>query len=222
MPPYKRQHYLPAGYLKFFAADPNRSSRSSAQVWRIDKNGQRLVPIQTQCAKDYHYSKNEAEAAEREFHVMEDRYCRCVEAFTMGHEPDDLDTGGLLMSMFTLYLRNAVHVNNKGKEGIEAYRSRFWTFLQNVLLCNHTVANADTLQAELSLNWGLRVLLPPSGRLFLTSDNPSVWTSVFGSSDDTTTSSSPRKIKSSPMQLITLPITPRSWPLPTTKPFSTW
>ncbi|HWQ90047.1 MAG TPA: DUF4238 domain-containing protein [Clostridia bacterium] len=208
MPPYKRQHYLPAGYLKFFATDLDGCTRDAAQIWRCDGKEQRLVPVKTQCSKDYHYSKENPGGAEKEFHLSEDRYCKCVTAFKTGKEPDDdRETGAFLMSMFTLYLRNAVHINKSGREGIEAYRRRFWTFLQRVLLVNYSEANSETLQAEMSNNWGLRIFAPPDQRLFITSDNPSIWTCVFGDLG-CGPASSIRSVGPSLLQIVALPITP--------------
>src|SRR5262245_28034290 len=101
MPPYKRQHYLPASYLKYFSADQTKCSRKS-WIWRFDGHEQKLVPVESECFADYHYSRKNPAAAERGFHRFESCYCESIDSIRAGRELADVELGNLLVSMFDL------------------------------------------------------------------------------------------------------------------------
>src|SRR5277367_5694359 len=120
MPAYKKQHYLPSAYLKYFSVDQRICNRKSS-VWRFDGKIQRCVPIESQCFSDYLYSKKEAAEIESKFQSRENNYCQIVDKIRANKEPTGHNFGDLFLSMFDFYLRNAIHKNRTGKEGIDAY-----------------------------------------------------------------------------------------------------
>jgi hypothetical protein len=128
MPAYKKQHYLPAAYLKYFADDQAVCTRKSS-TWRYDGKEQRRVPVESQCFKDYFYSKKNAAEAEKGFHSREMRYCKFVDELRAGKEPSRNSHGDLLLNMIDLQLRNGVHKNLTDDEGLEAYNVRLALFL---------------------------------------------------------------------------------------------
>ena len=73
MPGYKKQHWLPAAYLRNFSVDGAKSTRKS-MIWRIDERIRKKVPVESQGFDDYHYSQEAPEEVEREFRVGEDFY----------------------------------------------------------------------------------------------------------------------------------------------------
>lgn len=191
MPPFKNQHYLPVAYLSNFAAVPATRGRNSF-IWRIDRSTQRLVPVSTQCAEDYFYSKLAPFEAEKMFHDIETIYCQCIEKIKTGRQLSGKDAGRLLLAMFDFHLRNAVHQNSTVHEGIEAYKIRVNIFLQKILLESDTpVSESDAIE-HISRHWELRILKAPGQSVFLTSDNPSVWTCL----------------KKSGLHVVSLPLTP--------------
>src|SRR5882762_6274966 len=102
MPPYKRQHYLPASYLRYFSADQSRCTRDSL-IWRFDGETQRLVPVKSQCAADYHFSRTKAAETEHNFQIVEDLYCQCVNKIKLGNIPTGNEYGNLLLMLFELH-----------------------------------------------------------------------------------------------------------------------
>lgn len=175
--PYKRQHYLPVGYLKYFSTDQTYFARDS-WIWRSNGEAKSLVRVDSQCSSDYHYSKKDAASAEQTFHKVENRYCGFMEKILFGLSLNEQDYGALLANMFDIYIRNAIHKNNTGGEGIEAYLVRSRIFLGQVLLSRKDGFTAQDVQDHISNYWGVQIIAAPAGRVFITSDNPSVWTSL--------------------------------------------
>jgi len=194
MPAYKRQHFLPVAYLKHFAANAITEGRKG-MIWRNDGKEQRLVPIESQCFEEYHYSKQNAEGAEKEFHGMEGGYSACVKKINRNESLAPAEFGSLLLCAFDFYLRNKIHENLTGREGIDAYHFRTQLFWRHILLQrpDGEITKAD-IERHLAEHWSLAVALAPVGNLFLTSDHPSVWMCV----DD----------EKRGLHLLSLPLTP--------------
>ena len=129
------------------------------------------------------------------FQRIEGRYCHCVDKIKSGRALTEKEAGQLLWAMFDFHLRNIVHKNLTGKEGIEAYTVRVNILLNELLLGRKSgqVPHPDML-AHIEQYWNLRVLTLNPGSIFLTSDNPSLWTSI--------------KPKLPTLDLVTVPITP--------------
>ena len=94
MPAYKKQHYLPAAYLKYFSKDQALCNRNS-WIWRYDGKVTRRVPVESQCFRDYFYSKENAAKWEHEFQRREESYCRFVDELRAGKEPSRIGHGDL-------------------------------------------------------------------------------------------------------------------------------
>jgi hypothetical protein len=190
---YKRQHYLPAGYLKYFSIDQTDCERDS-WLWRFDGQTQCRVTVESQCASNFHYSKEDPASAEKTFHDGEGRYCKCVDKIKKGLVLTNRESGGLLANLFDFYIRNAVHKNETGKEGIEAYRKRVRIFYSQILLKKTENITEHDIRNHIARQWRLEIVSVPFGRGMITSDNPSVWTAI---SD-----------RQPGLHLLTLPITP--------------
>jgi hypothetical protein len=199
MPAYKKQHYLPSAYLKYFSVDQANCNRKSS-VWRFDGKVQRCVPIESQCFADYLYSKEKAAEAEIMFQSREKTYCQFVDKIRTKQEPTGHNCGDLFLSMFDFHLRNAIHKNRTGKEGIEAYDHRIQIAFSQILLGRNDgkMPKANIID-HIQHYWRLEIISISSDNQFVTSDHPSVWITV---------KKSPNGLKPE-LQLITLPLTPK-------------
>ena len=171
MPPYKKQHYLPAAYLKYFSADQNMISRKS-WVWRHDVKSSVLVPIESQCAGDYFYTKEKAAESERHFGEFETIYCECVDRLKSEGKLDGSAGGKLLMLILHFHLRSDAWDNLTGKEELDAYKLRETTFLSKVMLGVNP--EGKDIISELNNNWVFDLKFSTRTGQFITSDNPSI------------------------------------------------
>jgi hypothetical protein len=193
MPAYKRQHFLPAAYLKYFSVDQTNCSRNS-WIWRCGAGGQQQVRVESQCRADYHYSKKDPASTEQEFQKSETFYCICIDKIKQGQQLTDIEGGNLLVNMFDFYIRNAVHRNETGKEGIDAYRIRQNMFWNVMLVKMNGVVSKRDIQEHIYQYWRLAFVRAKPPKVFIASDHPSAWTSI---NDD-----------QPGLHLLTLPLTP--------------
>jgi hypothetical protein len=156
MPEYKRQHYLPAAYLKYFSVDQNCCTRDS-KVWRFDGSQQRLTRVENECFENYGYSRQRPAEAESLFHASESGYCNFLDTIRSGQEPSGASRGDLLLFMFDLYLRNRVHENLTGQEGIEAYKRRTDHFLADIIGADNAKSTQE-IGRLISDNWRVSIL----------------------------------------------------------------
>ncbi len=80
MAPYKKQHYLPAAYLRNFSVEGAASTRKS-MIWRFDARLRKKVAVESQGSAPYHYSQAAADQVEAEFKVGEDFYAESYPRF---------------------------------------------------------------------------------------------------------------------------------------------
>lgn len=80
----KKQHYVPCAYLARFSASPLKDRRKS-KILRTDLNIQNQpVTCETQCYREFFYSKNDAIRIEAELKELEDDFNRIVDASLSG------------------------------------------------------------------------------------------------------------------------------------------
>jgi len=178
VPAYKRQHYLPAVYLKQFSGEVKPTRTSS--IWKFDGTKSSQVSVESQCAEDYFYSAAAPAEAEKLFHGIEGLYGQCLKRIKAGQSPTTEEYFGLMLMMFDLHLRGNAYLNETGGERIDAYRMKFHAFKQELLL-GGLIENAtdDLVAKHLRAYWRVRVLESGSGNQFLTSDHPAAWASLF-------------------------------------------
>jgi hypothetical protein len=170
---YKKQHYLPAVYLKNFCHDRTLGRRSL--IWRYDGKKLLQVPVVSQCASDYFYSKQKPEEIEKQFAASENVYQQCVDLIRARKQPDPRLYFSLILLIFDLHVRSAAYDNRTGDEGYIAYRTRL-ALLQRELLMGRSegdITDAEFLE-HLKRYWRVVVLSPSDGNGILTSDNPSL------------------------------------------------
>jgi hypothetical protein len=176
MPEFKKQHYVPAVYLKNFSVDQSDFGRKS-RVWRYSHGSEKLVSVDSQCAKDYFYSKRNAATAEKMFQETEFFYGACVQKIRAGKASDQREHFGLILLMFDLHLRNAAYENRTGEEEIVAYRLRTKALKQWLTGNNQSESTDEETMGHLEKNWRVRILASDCCERFITSDNPSIFLS---------------------------------------------
>jgi hypothetical protein len=200
MPEYKKQHYLPAAYLKYFSDDQAVCNRKS-WFWRYDGKEPRRVPVETQCFADYFYSKKNAAESEQGFKRREVSYCSFVDELRAGKEPSRISHGDLFLNMADLHLRNAIHKNLTEDEGLEAYNVRLVLFFGRLLLGEtegESSLDIGRIKKHLFDFWRMEIIPSPRDIEFVTSDNPSVFA----------TCKRPLRDGKPPLQLIFTPLDP--------------
>ena len=153
-----------------------------------------LVPAESQCRKNYFYSKNQASAAETMFQPAEGFWAECVRSIKAGNPSTKAQFFGLILIMFDLHLRNAAYENETGKDNLHAYMLRLAGLKQLLLGRNETQATDGEVMEHLRKHWRVRLLLASLGNEFITSDNPSVLIAAPGTIPN--------------LQLAVLPVTP--------------
>jgi len=199
---YKKQHFLPVSYLSNFSDDTTKRDRNSF-VWRIDKERQVRVPVNSQCYENFFYSQSDPEAAEKSFHRREGAFCKIMNDLWQTEDLVEISMGDLFQYMFDLNLRNAAHENRTQREGFVAYQHRMNMFLTQLLL------NADAskltpeqlgekIKLHIKINWRMEVVKAAPDTEFITSDHPSIFM--------TCTTPIPRPQNA--LQMILLPLNP--------------
>ena len=184
MPEYKRQHFLPAVYLKNFSAVDDQDARKST-LWRIDQNRCLQVPVNSQCADDYLFSKTNPKKSEEDFQKIEEAFAAAMTKVWNGQRPAPYEYFALILAAVDFLMRNIKHMNRTGEEGIHAYNQRINSFLVRIV-CKHDSSETltlDEMYARLKKNWRVRLFRPPPGRLIMTSDNPVVYFKLDKSND---------------------------------------
>jgi hypothetical protein len=173
MPPYKRQHWLPAVYLKNFSRNPELGRR--AFVWRYDGKTMIEVAVESQCGANFFYSKEQAETAEKRFWQSETAYENCVKLIREKKPSSTVDYFSLIFTIFDFHARNAIYANNTGKEGLYAYELRMGLLIREMLL-GRQEGDLDDVEVFQHLHkyWRVRVLAPSAGSGLMTSDNPAL------------------------------------------------
>lgn len=174
MPAYKKQHYLPAAYLRNFSVDGAASTRKS-RVWRFDARRRKPVSVESQGFADYHYSASAAEVVEAEFRVGEDFYAECYPDFWHRDGPSSSRREfGLLLMMLDLHIRNVAYA--KAARNNHADYLAMSATVKCRVLWGRKIAPPDdqAIVDEATKSWRVAFIRCGTGNAFLTSDNPSL------------------------------------------------
>lgn len=153
------------------------------------------VPVETQCARRFFYSANDAGATETVFQQMEGAYGRIARKIWERRNPSERDYFGLILMMLDLHCRNPAFANLTGDENVTAYNAMIHC-LRNHTLTNTPAGNVSDAQLldHLRSVWKVCLLETTEDGELATSDNPSMW---FTLDDD------------SGLHLVLLPVSPR-------------
>src|SRR5207253_11064410 len=102
MPRYKYQHFVPRGYLKHFSID-GRNARRESLVWRLNGDQSEPVPVQSECASDWHNTVEDAAKVERMFGVLENNYSCIANSIRADKGLSEKQKLGLLEMMFEMH-----------------------------------------------------------------------------------------------------------------------
>ncbi len=194
---YRKQHFLPAAYLRYFSDDQKSCTRDS-RFWSFDGEKMGRVSVESQCFENYYYSKTRAKEVEDSFRRKEILYCERADTVRKeGKIPAEYRTGFILL-MVDFALRNGIHKNKTGREGISAYHDRLSMFFEVLLLekQGQRITNPEIL-LHIDTYWRLEIISAPAASQFATSDNPAVFCSFEEPTGEWT-----------PIQVILLPIDP--------------
>jgi hypothetical protein len=157
MSAYQNQHYLPAAYLKQFAADKSAKPTRKSQIWRFDGRTSKPVPVEDQCFERWFYSKEDAATIEKAFGASEGCFAECARRIRDGKPPADGQFFGLIGIIFDLHLRNAAQYNLTGKSNLHAYHLRLCGLKRRLVGGGHEPTD-ETFQAHMKSRWRVRVL----------------------------------------------------------------
>jgi len=156
MPRYKYQHFVPRGYLKHFSID-GRNARRESLVWRLNGDQSELVPVQSECAADWHNTVEDAAKVERMFGVLENNYSRIANRIWSNKGLSEKQKLRLLVMMFELHCRNPAYENLMGKANIQAYEAL--THCLRILIGGNGASISDTqLRKQLQAAWRVGLL----------------------------------------------------------------
>jgi hypothetical protein len=170
----RSQHYLPVAYLQQFSADKTTKATRKSRIWRFDGKESRLVAADSQCCKNYFYSRSQAAAAEMTFQPAEGCFSEYVRAIKAGKPSTKTQSFGLIGIMFDLHLRNAAYENQTGKNNLHAYGLRLDGLKKLLVGEKENEPTDDEALKHLERRWRVRVFSASPGNEFITSDNPSI------------------------------------------------
>ena len=166
MPSNKRQHYLPASYLWNFSADP--SLKRLSRFIRLGDDGTQTenITVESQCAKDYFYSKDtKMEAAEWE--GLEAEWNGVIDNLSKSQPPGN-------MAVILIYQFLTIHLRNISFQHTDKQEDRLATFLRTRNALMEIICGAPTNGLfSLPASWAAQVLSADDD-VFATSDNPVV------------------------------------------------
>jgi hypothetical protein len=169
MPEYKKQHYVPAKYLKDFSDD--------GYLWLYNGDQHKRIHYKSQNQEDYFYTKVEAEATEKIVGQGERNLFDRLENLDSVIK-SELESAMLLFSAIDLYLRNPKHNNDIDTERSKAIENLHCDYITQIFLgLKQTYSKElEGMFYYLTTNWRLGILKisEDSQSHFITSDCPTV------------------------------------------------
>jgi hypothetical protein len=159
----RKQHWLPAAYLKFFSIAPTERQRQSL-TYRLDQTTCRQVSVDSQCFGKYFYSKDKPNETEKSFQDMENDYPQIVEQLeksklSLSEHPKKYF--GLIYIIIDFHLRNVSYRNNRKTENIEAFAFRRQNFWHQEITA-WLQARRSCISSNFSMNPALKIPTLPS------------------------------------------------------------
>ena len=171
---YKRQHFLPCCYLKFFSADGKWAEARKTQIYFTDGAVSRCTQVTKLGVENYAYSKDNPEF-DKQFHKMEENYPPLIEKLLSGQTKfNKTEYFGLLMTMADFNLRSTAYENRTEVERMHTYQ-----FISNIFmskLFSEAPGQGDDFPEMLKWlgqHWRVQALTAEASGKFITSDNPS-------------------------------------------------
>lgn len=173
MAKYKVQHWLPAGYMKFFSLTGEVRGRDS-RIYYTNKTECKSKKVKKLSCKNYHYSSSDAEAAETSFHLMENDYPVLIDKLLAGQDLRKKEYYSLILSMIDYHTRNPSYENLTTKENYKAYETVSRGLMREIFEdCEECGNDFQKLMDFLADNWLLQPICSIKDELF-SSDHPSL------------------------------------------------
>jgi hypothetical protein len=166
MAEYKNQHFLTRKYLAEFSKD--------GKIYFYNGKVHKQIPYESQCQKDYFYSKHKAKEVESIFsqgEVLLLNFIKSIEFFLKS----ELKTAIALSHIVGLYLKNPRIENKTGLERYDAIKSLLADYLVQIILGNAAKNQSlNEIFYELTIRWRMFLLKIPDDvdSQFTTSDSP--------------------------------------------------
>jgi hypothetical protein len=90
-------------------------------MWRFDGDQSKPVPVESECAADWHYTAKDASTRESMFNMLETKYANVLDRIWSNKTLSDKQKLWLLLMMLDLHCRNPAYKNLTGIENIYAY-----------------------------------------------------------------------------------------------------
>jgi hypothetical protein len=177
-PAVRRQHFVPSGYLQFFAAPPHERN-SLLLCW--EGGVVRESTPGSECFSNNFYASGPAsgitEAVFRE--VMEDDYPPLIRSIKSGRTPTGQEKRFLLRFMLGMYARNLWHIHEDGTSRYDGVQD----LMGNLMLANYRHnfgrdASIETVWPFIEDVFRVKVMRTTQG--WLTSDNPCIGFTAAG------------------------------------------
>ena len=171
---YKKQHYLPCCYLKFFSIDGRWAKARSTLVYFTDGSTSGCTQVNNLGVENYTYSRENPEF-DPQFHVIEKNYPKIVAMFLNGQEKmRRADYFEFIMMMIDFNLRSVAYENRSEVERIHTYQAISMS-LNHDLFFEAPGQGADMpeMRKWMENNWRIQPVTSETSEKFITSDNPS-------------------------------------------------
>lgn len=173
---YKRQHYLPVAYLKFFSCNPSKGR--NARIYRFDGRKSSFVSVKNQCKGKFIYSESERLLTEQYFGFRESNYANIVRKIIKGKSLTDDEYYFFILMMFDINMRNIAYKYRGFSNRFRAYMQMKQLFIENVIAQLPLVFQSNPTEVArdaLKKNWKFKSIYGAHGDFFITSDHPSIW-----------------------------------------------
>lgn len=170
----KIQHFLPCGYLKFFAIDGDWERGRKTPVYFTDGEISKAVPVEKLGAEKHTYTKTDPDF-EKQFQQMENDYPPLVERILAGERKlPRREYIQLIIKIIDFNLRSVAYENQTDKELKDVYTAISRIFIYEFF--KETEGQGTDMQQmadHVEENWRIHIISPHTTEKFITSDNPS-------------------------------------------------
>lgn len=175
---YKRQHYLPSGYMKFFSNTGKPNGRKTHIYYSDATSSKCDRTVESLSCDDYHYSIGSARDVEKSFQQMENLYPPIVEKILQRKTLTTKDYYGIILTMVEYHARNPSYKNITNKENYAAYLAVSSGIMGEIF--GELAANTVDMKKKfdfLKTNWEMKPIYLKDDK-FISSDHPSLLFSI--------------------------------------------
>lgn len=171
---YRRQHFLPCCYLKFFSIDGTWAKVRSTRVYFTDGAVSGCASVNDLGVESYTYSKQNPEF-DKQFNNMEKDYSDIVEMFLNGPEKmHKTHYFRFITMMIDFNLRSVAYENLSEVERMHTYQTISRSFMHDLFFeAPGQGTDLPEMRKWMEQNWRIQPVLSETSEKFITSDNPS-------------------------------------------------